>query len=120
MAPNMTSWGGGIIYDGSIYHIFVSVMTNGCPLSTWTTNSRIDHGVSEHITGPYKFVDVAVPTWAHNPAPIALPDGTYAIVHIGAGDGSPNGGKNCTPSTGAAVAAAEENEAHINKLDADW
>lgn len=96
MAPNLTTWGGNAIFDGSEYHIFVSAMTNGCPLSTWTHNSRIDHGVSSHITGPYKFRDVAIPTWAHNAAPITLKDGTYAIVHIGDGDGSPTGGNNCT------------------------
>jgi len=71
-------------------------MTNGCPLSHWGKNSRVDHGVSDSITGPYKFDSVAIPTWAHNPATIRLKDGTYAIVHIGDGAGAENGGDNCT------------------------
>jgi hypothetical protein len=70
-------------------------MTNDCLLQTWGKNSRIDHGISDKITGPYAFADVAVNTWAHNAAPITLHDGTYAIVHIGSGSGGPNGGKNC-------------------------
>ena len=42
----------------------------------WTGNSRIEHGVADTITGPYKMVDVAIPTWSHNSAPVALEDGT--------------------------------------------
>ena len=41
-------------------------------VSTTGSNSRIDHAVSDTITGPYKFVDVAIPTWSHNAAPIKL------------------------------------------------
>lgn len=96
MEPNVTSWGGHAIFDGLTYHLYVAVMTNGCSLRTWTRNSRIDHAVSNTITGPYKFKDVAINTWSHNPAPISLPDGTYAIVHIGDASGQPDGGKNCS------------------------
>jgi hypothetical protein len=88
MVPNVTSWGGGIIFDGTHHHMFVSRMTNDCPLSTWGANSRIDHAVSTTgPEGPYEFKDVAVNTWAHNAAPLVLSDGTYAIVHIGMGTG---------------------------------
>jgi hypothetical protein len=99
MAPNTTSWGGGVIYEphSQKHHIFVSRMTNDCKLSTWTHNSRIDHAVSSTgAEGPYEFADVAVNTWAHNAAPITLHDGTYAIIHIGTGEGGPDGGSNCT------------------------
>ena len=96
-SPKTTSWGGGIIKgDDEKYHMFVSRMTNDCPLSTWTQNSRIDHAVSSSVEGPYEFVDVAVPTWAHNAAPIKLHDGSFAIIHIGTGVGPANGGKNCS------------------------
>jgi hypothetical protein len=49
-------------------------------------------------TGPYKLKDVAINTWAHNAAPIALHDGTFAIVHIGTGTGPANGGQDCNKS----------------------
>lgn len=98
MAPNLTTWGGGAIYDAGTkkYHSYISSMTNDCGLETWGENSRIEHGVADTVTGPYEFVDVAVPTWSHNAAPIALPDGTFAIVHIGGGTGAADGGRNCT------------------------
>ena len=99
---NKTTWGGGIIHDAKgdgKYHLFASAMTNDCGLNRWSSNSRIEHAVSETPAGPYAFVDVAIPTEAHNAAPIALPDGTYAIIHIFAGTGKPNGGRNCTPNS---------------------
>jgi len=101
MAPNMTVWGGASIYDKATkkYHSYISTMANHCPLSTWGHNSRIDHGVSDTITGPYEFVDVAIPAWSHNSAPISLHDGSYAIVHIG--DGTSKGAlTNCNKSHG--------------------
>jgi hypothetical protein len=112
MTPNTTSWGGNIIFEPAtkLYHMFVSRMTNNCSLSYWTSNSRIDHAVSSSVEGPYEFKDVAVNTWAHNAAPITLPDGTYAIVHIGTGEGGPDGGSNCTvgadPTAAAPTASA--------------
>ena len=101
---SFTTWGGNALEDPSTgkFHLFVSAMTNDCPLETWTTNSRIDHAVADTIEGPYEFVDVAIPTWAHNAAPVQLHDGTYAIFHIGDGTGPAAGGKNCTPSASPA------------------
>ena len=74
-------------------------MTNECGLGHWSSNSRIEHAVADRPTGPFKFVDVAINTWAHNAAPIALHDGSYAIVHIGSGSGKIDGGRNCTNGT---------------------
>ena len=81
--------------DGQTYHLFVSRMTNNCSLRHWRTNSRIDHAVSESVMGPYIFSDVAVPVWAHNPDIISLPNGNFALLHIGDGSGSANGGDIC-------------------------
>ena len=98
MAPNRTTWGGGAIFEApaKLFHLYVSTMTNDCPLQRWQTNFRIDHVVSEHPTGSYRFRDVAVPTWAHNSAPVTLPGGTFAIFHLGNASSSANGGHNCT------------------------
>ena len=54
-------------------------MANECGLDKWTSVSQVDHAVSKTITGPYEFHDVAIGVWSHNPAPITLPDGTFAI-----------------------------------------
>lgn len=125
MRPNLTSWGGGAIYDGKQYHLYVSVMANDCPLSTWQVNSRIEHAVAEDITGPYTFKDVAVPTWSHNPAPVVLPDGTYALFHIGNGSSGVDGGQNCSsglpPKAAAPVAGRSAGYIQVSRsLDGPW
>ena len=96
MTPQMTTWGGNILTDAANkHHIFASAMTHNCSLRHWTTNSRIEHGVSDAIEGPYVFVDVAVNTFAHASNPMRLNDGSFAIVHMGSGDGARDGGANC-------------------------
>lgn len=125
MEPNITSWGGNAIFDGQRYHLFVAVMTNGCSLRAWTRNSRVDHATSFKITGPYKYKDVAINTWSHNPAPISLPDGTYAIIHIGDGSGQPDGGENCSVVDASVyrrrAQAATGSSIHISQsLDGPW
>ena len=93
--PHLTSWGGHILTEGDTHHLFVSRMTNNCSLRHWRTNSRIDHAVSDTISGPYTFSDVAVPVWAHNPDIVRLPGGTFALLHIGYGEGEDSGGDMC-------------------------
>jgi hypothetical protein len=81
-------WGGAPVYDkkSGLYHLFTNRITNGCPLSYFTNNSRIDHSVSSNITGPYEFQDVAIPVQStHNYSPIRLADGSFAMFHIGYG-----------------------------------
>jgi len=59
------------------------------------------HAVSTTVEGPYKFQDTAVPVWCHNPQVVVLPDGSYAMFHIGNGNGgSP---ANCTTELDAAA-----------------
>ena len=135
--PSVTTWGGGVIFDGKKHHLFASRMTNGCPLADWTQNSRIDHAVSSNgVEGPYEFQDVAIPTWSHNAAPITLHDGSYAIIHIGTGVGPADGGKNCsslveeegptaakhyTPPSAKWLEAAGGSTIHVSKsLDGPW
>ena len=96
MQPNVTTWGGGAIYDGQKYHLYVGAMTNKCPLSTWTKNSCIDYATAKDVAGPYEFQAIVMNTWSHNAEPVELHDGTYAIFHISNGDGPADGGKNCS------------------------
>lgn len=121
MQPNLTTWGGGVLFDGRRYHLYACVMTNGCPLSAWRQNSRIDHAVADAVTGPYVFQDVAVNTWSHNPAPVQLPDGTFAIFHIGEGSGSPEGGRVCTLSPSTPQGSSQEEErVFVIEYRKDW
>ena len=137
MVPNITTWGGGILTEtierptdskiagnststSTLYHLYVSRMTNDCPLQFFKSNSRIDHAVSDSITGPYEFFDVAVPVFSHNPAPIELwsreekttsktddevdsndePSWKYALFHIGNGIPPTDGEKDCRDGYG--------------------
>ena len=94
--PQLSSWGGNALFDGTAYHLYVAAMTNNCSLSSWGSNSRIEHAVSQTVEGPYTKKSIAVNTWAHNPVVLKLPHGGYALMHIGTGAGAADGGGNCT------------------------
>jgi hypothetical protein len=96
---NLSSWGGSVIYGVSdkMYHMFVAQFTNGCPLSSWESNSFIMHATSPTPTGPYKAVNSVLPVFHHNPTISQAPDGTYLLYFIGANwDGQQ---QNCTKSS---------------------
>ena len=103
-SPNLTAWGGGAIYEAQTktYHAYVHALANGCPLACGPRASRIEHGVSKTITGPYEFRDVAVAEDARNSAPITLPDGSFAIFHIGSGSMDPSEVAHCSAGGGTA------------------
>jgi hypothetical protein len=92
-----TSWGGNVLFDGKTYHLFLNTIANECLLGMWMRNSRIDHVVSDVITGPYTFKDTAIGMWSSNPAPVVLKSGPYryAMFMIGNGTALP-GIKNCS------------------------
>ena len=147
MVPNVTTWGGGILAekiqqqndndaknitmtDTILYHLYVSRIANNCPLEDFQSNSRIDHAVSNRITGPYTFVDVAIPTYSHNAAPIELamtpsPSKShnrkwkYAIFHVGTGMNRIDGGKNCTNNNSHSNKSSTDDGARINRSHID-
>lgn len=57
LKPNPNPRGGNALYDGKQYHLYVSAMTNQCPLSTWGQNSRI---VSPSVLTPVSLSQVAI------------------------------------------------------------
>jgi hypothetical protein len=109
VAPNHTTWGGNVLFDGALYHMYVAEMINNCSLTTWGTNSRCVHAVSNTLQGPFIFQDVAIDIWCHNPEPHAFSNSSgtyYAIFHIG--NGTPNGApKNCTMNQYGEVEVAD-------------
>jgi len=93
--PTLTAWGGNVIRDnGGTYHLFVAEMANECLLNTWGQNSFCRHATAKDILGPYTAQEIAVNVWCHNPHVVTLPDGTFAMFHIGAGNGG--NPRNCT------------------------
>ena len=99
LAHNTTSWGGSVLNVSGTYHMYAAVMSNACGMTTWTTNSFIQHAVSNTPEGPYEPREVVMPPFAHNPTALRAPDGTYLIYHIGCG--TPVGGAPpCTDCAG--------------------
>ena len=100
VTPNVTSWGGNVVYFEDKYHLFVAEMVEGCGLGTWTTNSQVTHATASDVMGPYTKQDTALVPWAHNPQIVlqqrlgAAP--RFVLWHIGNGDGSKGRIQNCT------------------------
>ena len=80
---SLRSWGGGVIAAGGAFHLFASAFVGGCGLSSWGANSVAIHAVGPTPTGPFAFVERALPFYHHNVAPIMAPDGTLLIFAIG-------------------------------------
>lgn len=68
--PNTSSWGAGVLFDEStqLYHMWAAEFINHCGLLTWHNNSRVIHATATVSSGPYSFVDEAVPVYSHNPS----------------------------------------------------
>lgn len=124
VTPNQTTWGADILTQTANgqprFHMFVSVMTGGCSLRSWTKNSRIEHAVAETITGPYHFQNVALPTFSHNPKIVTLPDRekTLALIHLGDGTG-PEEGPTCKSQQQQQQIAEERLLGNIQTTDTD-
>jgi hypothetical protein len=83
---NTTSWGGNILLgsDGR-YHLFVSAMGGGRGLSSWISNSQIDHGIADDPMDSFEKVGTALEREAHNASPIRAQNGSWLLFHIGYG-----------------------------------
>ena len=80
-----SSWGGNALNISGSYHMWVSEF-GGCGMDLWRNASRIVHLVAPHPTGPFSYVNTAVPQWAHNPQVIMLspePNLKLLMFHIG-------------------------------------
>jgi len=90
-----STWGGNMAFDETDgkWHMFTALMTFGCSLDFWQTNSVVLHTVSESIEGPYEYSDISLGQrdtsyWdglmAHNPTIHRAPeDGTWLLYYIG-------------------------------------
>lgn len=94
--PNSSSWGGSIVFDGDLYHMFASRMVNHCGLSDWGSNSEVVRATAGEGEGPYVYEETVVPHFAHGPSIRKTATG-YALVHLGCGVSSK--AKNCTGLT---------------------
>ena len=81
---SLQTWGGNVIEDdeGGFHLYAVGFGTYGCGLGHWLTNSDVIHATAASPEGPFRFRDTAVPLWAHNPAALRAPDGTYLLYQM--------------------------------------
>lgn len=84
-----SSWGGGVIYDNGLYHMYYSQMVMGCSLANWTSHSACWHASAANALGPFEVQGQVLDAFCHNAVPALAPDGTWLIYHIGCGGGNP-------------------------------
>jgi len=83
-ASGWNSWGGGTVKHDDKYYLFVSQMHGQCQLSRhWSQSSEAARLVSDHPMGPFTFVDIVIPAFAHNVKPYIAPDGTFLVMYVG-------------------------------------
>lgn len=102
--PGHHTWGGSMLRDrDGTCHLLYSRWPLERGFNAWVTHSEIAHAVADHPLGPYRHVDVALPTrgaefWdglcTHNPTAIEV-DGRYYLYYMGnTGDGQVTEGLN--------------------------
>jgi hypothetical protein len=96
-APHTKSWGGNVVHAGGSYHLFVSQLTQNCPLRNWMTNMDVAHAVSDSPLGPFQQRDFSLPPFSTNPHAIVDEKGEWWLFHIGSGDNHTNQ-THCQPS----------------------
>ena len=85
-----TSWGGNSVFEGGLWHMFVSEIAHGCSLNYWTQNSQIIHAQARDAAGPYTKRSVALPPWSHEAQLVVNHDPSaaaekFVLFHVGLG-----------------------------------
>eukprot|EP01084_Bolivina_argentea_P060226 110049_1 len=94
-----STWDGTPIYSSkdNKWHLFISILTNTCPLGAWLTNSIIGHVTAINASGPYTYSDIALNVYndtqninnhwdglsVYNPSIIQASNGTYLLYYTG-------------------------------------
>lgn len=104
-APHTASWGANVVQQGSSYHMYVSPLTQDCPLLNWMTNMDVVHAVSTSPLGPFVAHDTAIPPFSTNPHAIVDTHGDWWLFHLGDGDNKTQQA-HCQPNGSAITAGA--------------
>ena len=84
--PNRSSWGGSVIKEGPLYHMFVEEIVNDCGLNTYARNMRVAHAVSDSAAGPYRPVGLLTNYSASTPHAVRDPsNGDWLVFATGCG-----------------------------------
>lgn len=106
----ISSWGGRpVLGNDGKWHLYVAEFANSCGINSWKNNSQVVHAVSatNNPAGPFTRVGVVIPPFSHNPDAFKTGDGTYVIIHIGAGNSSYSDSDGSNNSNGNNVNAAK-------------
>jgi hypothetical protein len=99
-----SSWGGSIVAagDGTGYIMFAAQLAQQCGIAAWEPTSLVVRARSESsVLGPYRFDDVIIPNFAHEPVAAraggtgSRGTGPVLLYHIGRGNSSRSFG-NCS------------------------
>jgi hypothetical protein len=95
---SMPSWGGNVVQgDDEQYHLFAAGFVGNCGIGAWEQNSQVIHAVGSSPGGPFRFADVALPTWHHNPDIKRCPvTGEYVLYTISCFAAAPDASNRCT------------------------
>jgi hypothetical protein len=124
-----SAWGGNVLVDAAgVYHLYVAEMAENCSLVDWEVSSFVTHATAATPLGPFNKQGPSIGVWSHNPQVMRLADGTFAIFHIGSGEGGHP--PNCSwgsDATGSALAVAPPaargggSTVHVSQtLDGPW
>lgn len=64
---NLSSWGGSIMSENGVWHMWAARMVNYCGIGQWEQNSQIVHATATDVLGPYTEREVIAPVFAHEP-----------------------------------------------------
>ncbi|XP_065188706.1 uncharacterized protein LOC135819423 [Sycon ciliatum] len=82
----MPTWGGDVIFENGLYHLFVTAKGYTQPpldqSDNYECNTAIVRLEGPGPAGPYKFAQVALPVYHHEAHAIRAPDGTLLIYMI--------------------------------------
>ncbi|HAN30606.1 MAG TPA: hypothetical protein DCQ06_03320 [Myxococcales bacterium] len=75
---NQDSWGGALVKgDDGLFHMWVSVVANGCTIDLWARNSMTVYATASDPMGPYQWQNEAFPVMSHEVDVKRAPDGSY-------------------------------------------
>ena len=64
---NLSSWGGSVLSEGGLWHMWTARMVNYCGIQQWEQNSKIVHATATDVLGPYTEQETVAPVFAHEP-----------------------------------------------------
>eukprot|EP01052_Picozoa_sp_SAG31_P029032 SAG31_NODE_2854_length_4992_cov_3.213570_1_plen_400_part_00 len=67
LGQNLSSWGGSVLSEGGVWHMWAARMVNYCGIGQWEQNSQIVHATATDVLGPYSEQETVAPVFAHEP-----------------------------------------------------